>query len=229
MIVFLGPTLDVAEARTVLDALYLPPVSQGDVLRAVLAHGPSMIGIVDGFFEQVPAVWHKELLWAMEQGVHLYGSASMGALRAAELHSFGMVGVGRIFEDFRDGVLEDDDEVAVVHGPPDLGYRPLSEAMVNIRASLRGRPDGEALIAWAKQQFYPDRTWAAVEARAGHAIPRRDQKREDALEMLRRMRAHAERGVEPMRVSWRMETTVFWDALYRSEVPEAVTPAPPPA
>jgi hypothetical protein len=40
----------------------------------------------------------------------------MGALRAAELHTFGMVGVGRVFEGYRDGVYEDDDEVAVVHG-----------------------------------------------------------------------------------------------------------------
>ena len=31
----------------------------------------------------------------MAQGIHIYGSASIDALRAAELHSFGM---GRIFE-----------------------------------------------------------------------------------------------------------------------------------
>ena len=48
----------------------------------------------------------------------------MGALRAAELHVFGMVGVGRVFELFRDGLLEDDDEVAVAHGPADSGYQP---------------------------------------------------------------------------------------------------------
>ena len=45
-------------------------------------------------------------------------------------------GVGRIFEAFRDGVLEDDDEVAVVHGPPETGYLALSEPMVNIRGTL---------------------------------------------------------------------------------------------
>lgn len=40
-------------------------------------------------------------------------------LRAAELHSFGMEGVGRILESYRDGILTDDDEVALVHGPAD--------------------------------------------------------------------------------------------------------------
>ena len=75
----------------------------------------------------------------MAQGIHVYGAASIGALRAAELDVFGMRGIGRIYEDFRDGVLEDDDEVAVLHGPEELGYPPVTEAMVNIRATFAGR------------------------------------------------------------------------------------------
>ena len=100
--------------------MYRGPVAQGDVYRAVTAVEPlESIGIIDGQFDHVPAVWHKEILWAMDRGVHVYGSASMGALRAAELHAFGMEGVGEIFECYRDGTLEDDDEVAVVHGAAD--------------------------------------------------------------------------------------------------------------
>ena len=98
--------------------------------------GPLAIGLIDGYFERVPAVWHKEILWALSQGIHVFGSASMGALRAAELAPFGMIGVGAIFEAYRDGILEDDDEVAVAHGPADTGYRAGSDAMVNIRATL---------------------------------------------------------------------------------------------
>src|SRR5262249_22679622 len=119
--VFLGPTLPVGRARELLDAVYLPPVQQGDVLR-LLGRAPRVIGIVDGYFDTVPAVWHKEILLAMAEGVHVFGAASMGALRAAELHPFGMVGVGRVFECYRDGVLTADDEVAVAHGPGDTGY-----------------------------------------------------------------------------------------------------------
>src|SRR5512132_542369 len=110
--IFTGPTLAPAEARAVLGATYLPPAAQGDVLRAALRR-PHAIGIIDGYFERVPAVWHKEILWAMAQGIHVFGSSSMGALRAAELHAFGMIGIGAIFEAYRDGELEDDDEVAV--------------------------------------------------------------------------------------------------------------------
>ena len=80
-----------------------PPAAQGDVYRAALSR-PVAIGLVDGYFERVPAVWHKEILWALSQGIHVFGSASMGALRAAELAPFGMVGVGAIFEAYRDGI-----------------------------------------------------------------------------------------------------------------------------
>lgn len=120
----------------------MPPAANGDVYRAVSA-APTAIGLVDGYFENVPAVWHKEILYALSQGVHVFGAASMGALRAAELSEFGMVGVGAIFAAYRDNRLEDDDEVAVVHGPAELDYLPVSEAMVNVRATVdRAVSDG---------------------------------------------------------------------------------------
>ena len=90
--VFVGPTLAVSDARAELDAVYLPPVTAGDVHRLWRLR-PRAIGIIDGFFEHAPAVWHKEILWIMEQGVHVFGSAGMGALRAVELEMFGMRGV----------------------------------------------------------------------------------------------------------------------------------------
>jgi hypothetical protein len=180
--VFTGPTLPAADARAVLDAIYLPPVRQGDVYRAAVRYRPSAIGIIDGYFQHVPAVWHKEILWAMAQGIHLFGSASMGALRASELAAFGMHGVGRIFEAYRDGRLEpyeaepfeDDDEVAVVHALPDAGLVPLSEPMVNIRCTLAAAADAgavdpatrDALAAIAKGLFYPDRSYERLLARA---------------------------------------------------------------
>src|SRR5215471_4162149 len=135
--IFLGPTLPVATARGILEATYLPPVAMGDVTALLLQpEPPRAIGIIDGVFERVPAVWHKEVLFALSRGVRVFGSSSMGALRAAELHTFGMEGIGRIFAAYRDGVLEDDDEVAVIHGAAEFGYPQLSEAMVNIREGL---------------------------------------------------------------------------------------------
>ena len=232
--VFTGPTLSPVDARTELEAVYLPPVSQGDVYRIGLRR-PLAIGIIDGYFERLPAVWHKEILWAMTQGIHVYGSASMGALRAVELAPFGMVGVGQIFESFRDGVLEDDDEVAVVHGDEDVGYRPSSEAMVNIRRTLAGAEAAgvissltrTALERIAKNLFYPERVyprllqlateWGLAQAELDAFSEwwphgRIDQKREDALAMLRAMQNRLSKP-EPKRPSFVLEHTIYWDEL----------------
>src|SRR2546422_9858099 len=101
----------------------------------------------------------------MSQGVHVFGAASIGACRAAELHAFGMIGVGQIFELFLHGKLEDDDEVAVAHCPAEFGYRPTSVAMVNIRATMAAAVPS-VIIAGAtrsklarirKERHYPDR------------------------------------------------------------------------
>jgi hypothetical protein len=234
IVVFFGPTVSREEAQQVLDAAYRPPVSQGDVFRAASQDPPpEAIGIVDGHFDHVPAVWHKEILWAMSQGIPVYGSASMGALRAAELHAFGMVGVGEIFEAFRDGVLEDDDEVAVVHGPAVTGYRAMSESMVNIRATLRAaeqarvitRDSRNRLEAIAKAEFFAGRSYPALVNAAGCEIDgtdlaafagwwpsgRVDQKRADALAMLRLMGDRAA-GKTPG-VFFSFQHTVFWQHL----------------
>jgi SAM-dependent methyltransferase len=236
--VFIGPTLTESEAMEEFEAIYRPPVTQGDVIR-VLARRPSAIGIVDGYFERVPAVWHKEILWALSRGVPVFGGASMGALRAAELAAFGMEGVGTIFERYRDGELEDDDEVAVAHTDAATGFTPVSEAMVVVRSTLARaeseaivRPEQrEALEGAAKALYYADRTWPAilddaarrgVEAetleRVGSWIPggRVDCKREDALELLRRMRAHAERGSPRVQIAFHFEHTEWWDHARRT-------------
>src|SRR5208337_3000103 len=142
-VVFLGPTLPQREAAAVLDATFLPPARQGDVFRAVQTHHPRAIGLIDGVFLDVPAVWHREILWALSEGTHVFGAASMGALRAAELAPFGMRGVGAIFAAYRAGrwpgedtSFEDDDEVAVIHAPAEAGGAALSDPMVDLRASL---------------------------------------------------------------------------------------------
>jgi hypothetical protein len=144
--VFLGPTLTEKEARAELDAVYLPPAAAGDIYR-LWRRRPRAIGIVDGYVERVPAVWHKEIMWMMERGVHVFGGAGLGALRAAELDSFGMHGVGWVYQAFRQEALDRDDEVAVRHGAAEDGYRPLSEAMVNIRQTLAAAEDQEVISA----------------------------------------------------------------------------------
>ena len=80
---------------------------------------------------------HKDILWAIDQGIAVFGAASMGALRAAELAGAGMVGVGLIYRWYRRMPLVDDDEVAVAMAPDELGAAALSEALVNMRLTFR--------------------------------------------------------------------------------------------
>ncbi len=234
-VVFAGPSLPPALRPADPAFEWRPPVKQGELYQAALTR-PAIIGVVDGYFEATPTVWHKEILWAMAQGVHVYGSASIGALRAAELHPFGMTGVGRIYEAYRDGVLEDDDEVAVLHGPEELGYPALTEAMVDIRATLdravsEGILDGRLAARLAeigKGLFYKERSWRAMlRLAAAGALPiagfaawlpggRVEQKRADALEMIAAIRAHLAAGVAPLTVSYRFHDTGYHRAAARA-------------
>jgi hypothetical protein len=238
-VIFTGPSLP-PNARPTCgsDIEWRPPIRQGDLYRAALAR-PAVIGVIDGYFEVTPTVWHKEILWAMAEGIHVFGSASIGALRAAELDTFGMKGIGRVYEDFRDGVLEDDDEVALLHGPEELGYPPLTEAMVNIRATLAeatregilSRGAAINLTAIAKQLFYKDRTYevilngaaklqlhAAELARFGEwfRVGRVDQKRLDALATLDVICARLVAALLPLRVTYKLAETVAWKTARRT-------------
>jgi hypothetical protein len=47
-----------------------------------------------------------------------------------------MTGVGRVFEWFRNGSLDGDDEVAILHAPEALHYEPATVALVEIRHAL---------------------------------------------------------------------------------------------
>lgn len=245
--VFLGPTLPREDAALELDATYLPPVAQGDVLR-LCAEKPAAIGIIDGFFESVPSVWHKEILYAIHAGIPVFGASSMGALRAAELYPFGMVGVGAIFEAFRDGRLEDDDEVAVIHGPAELGYTSLSEAMVNIRRTLSDAVAERVLSAEtalrlesiAKELPYRERGYGRMLRLGGDiGLPaaeltafrgwlpqgRFDQKREDAKAMLRTMARRLGRLTgddATTEARFHFERTILWERAMRDAAPLAM-------
>ncbi len=135
--VFAGPTLGPTEVRTILpSAQVYPPIEHGAVLRLPIEPGDIVV-IIDGTFYQATAVRHKELMYLIGRGVTVSGASSMGALRAAELAPLGMHGYGYIYRLFRYGVLERDDEVAVAHSTEPEAFRPLSDALVNVRFAAR--------------------------------------------------------------------------------------------
>lgn len=224
VVVFLGPSLPMDAARRLLDADFRPPAAQGDVYRAALG-GAAVIVLIDGRFGSVPAVWHKEVLAALAQGVHVLGAASMGALRAAELADFGMEGHGVIFGRYHRGELTADDAVAVAHAGPESGHRRLSEALVDIQATLdaahaAGIVDVEtaaALAATAERLHYPRRTWGELleqcpQTALADWLPtgRVEQKRRDAEEVLRTVADRLVAGIAPRPVDLAVEDSQVW-------------------
>ena len=183
-LVYVGPTLPAGEVRKLLpDATVMPPAAVGDILRASKKR-VDRIAIIDGYFERMAAVWHKEILVAIERGIEVWGAASMGALRAAELHAFGMRGVGTIYQWYKRGVITADDEVAVAHLPAEYGYRATSDALVNIRYSLT-KHDRLDLLPRVQATFYRERSWAKL----GTGLPLVDLKAKDARALLRKLRS----------------------------------------
>jgi hypothetical protein len=198
IIVFLGPSLEQSEAERILPATYRPPAKRGDLLAAV-GDGATIIGLIDGVFHQESAVAHREILAAIRHGVTVVGASSMGALRAAEMDTLGMVGIGEIYRMYKSGELESDDEVALVFDP-ESGLA-LSEPLINIRFTLkRAKSEGiidagvhDTLLASARSLFYPKRTYGAIVSCSGVDEKTRecfldwvvkracDQKRDDAV------------------------------------------------
>jgi hypothetical protein len=243
IVVFAGPSIERGMVEAVANVECRPPVSQGDVYQ-VARSAPDVIAIIDGYFEGVPSVWHKEILWALSQGIRVYGASSMGALRAAELHAFGMRGVGEIFEGYRDGKYEDDDEVAVLHAPAELNYIPLSLPMVNARATLESAAASSIitqsvateLIGIAKSIFYQQRDWREIFRRAGKlevdpgqlanferwlARGECDLKRQDAMSLLDELARIGEQGVKPAAALFQFEWTVMWDRVVTGQAGRA--------
>jgi hypothetical protein len=202
--VFLGPSLDKKAAEEILPATYLLPAKRGD-LAAVVRGGSNIICLIDGVFHQESAVAHREILFALKSGVRVIGASSMGALRAAEMDTLGMEGVGEIYRMYKTGELVSDDEVALVFDP--ASGLSLSEPLINIRCTLKKAeqesvitPDSHtALLNGARSLFYPQRTYSAIISAAGNTLDERtrerflawvekhscDQKREDAIAALR--------------------------------------------
>lgn len=191
-VLYLGPSLPRAHARHILEAEYLPPIKRGDL--AILPPDVEVVGIIDGEFYQSLAVTPKEILELLERGITVYGASSMGALRAAELHPYGMVGIGEIFRMYTDGVVDADDEVAQLYSPVTL--KPHSEPLINIRHALSSAVyagiinEGQAdkIIRQLKAVYFPARSYDLVRSLCPtldyflHTAP--NLKRQDAILLL---------------------------------------------
>jgi hypothetical protein len=166
-VIFTGNSISHKDAREILKANYQPPVRRFQ-LEKFIQKGYRIIGIIDGIFFDRAAVGHREILAALDAGIKVVGGASMGALRASELDVHGMIGVGRVYEWYRDGVIESDDEVAISTNPDT--FEPISVALVNIRETLKAglasgiinEKEHDNLLKLAINTYYPDRSYLGL-------------------------------------------------------------------
>jgi hypothetical protein len=240
IVVFLGPTLTLDEAKSILpDAIYLPPAAQSDLMSAVCVYRPQVIGLIDGVFSQSLSVWHKEILFALDEGIYVYGASSMGALRAAETDVYGTIGIGSIYKKFQQGEWTDDDEVALAHASAEDQYRNFSEPMVNIRDTLNqalemeviSRDVHDTVIACAKSLYFPERTFPTIfKLVAAQGVPREtitqleafvqrnyiNLKRQDAIELLRTL-ADLPDDIPPFAADFEFNRSQLFNALYERD------------
>lgn len=205
VLIFTGPSLDEESIREVLpEAIILPPARQGDVISNLMEYEPTHVLLIEGTFHQSLSVWHKELAWALQipsvQGV--YGAASMGALRAADLADFGMIGSGRIFSWYYEGVIWDESEVAAVYiDGPNQTFRSYTVPLVNVRGALLKaielqvftQEQAGEIFGQARSIHWTERTERSLrEIISGPVLVDilsvHDQKKIDALELLYKFR-----------------------------------------
>jgi len=235
VVVFVGSSLP-REARPLHETVWdwRPPAQYGDIYRAALT-APDVIGLIDGYFDSVPTALIAELLWAMSQGIHVFGAASIGALRAVELSAFGMRGVGKVYDDYRNQPYTDDEEIVVTEAPMNdyLPSAAMVDPMVDVRATLDAAEQQKLLTAEvalaladiAKSIFYKERTFKTVVQHAhSQGLPaaaldsfekwlvtgRVYQKRRDAEAMLAAIRVHLSADRRPLRVNYEFAETAAW-------------------
>jgi hypothetical protein len=231
ILVYLGSSLPLARAREILpEAIYHPPARQGDIVSDVVNLEPNRIILIDGVFRENLSPWHKEITFALQYPhMHaIYGAASMGALRASELDWIGMIGIGEIYRWYRDGVTDDDAEVALVYAEKNGVYHSQTVPLVDIRAGMlhyqKEFPDQD--VARSAQEFfevmrstyYADRTEELCQETWGDAhgisFPRIDQKGIDAVQALSDFRQYQP---EPKQRPTPDNLSRFFQALYERD------------
>lgn len=210
IIIYAGLSIPFSEAKEILDSaddvevIYKRPIQRGD-LNLAMRENPDIIGIIDGVFHQNSAVGHKEILNVIKKGVKVYGASSMGALRASELDSLGMCGIGYVYSQYASGEVDSDDDVAVMLDSQTL--EALSEPLINMKyvftnASGEGiitESEKDELLQIAKKTFYPKRNYSQTLMSSGLDSEKKDRlidfirqspdiKREDAGELLRHIK-----------------------------------------
>jgi len=171
ILIYGGLSLSFDESREILDStdnievIYKRPIKRGD-LGHDIKENPDIIGIIDGVFHQNSAVGHREILDVMKRGVKVFGASSMGALRASELDSLGMVGIGYCYNQYASGAIDSDDDVAVMLDSESLEALSVPLISMNyvftnaVSEGIITENEKDELVQISKETFYPKRNYA---------------------------------------------------------------------
>ena len=250
IIIYTGLSLPFEEAKKILDTtedaeiIYKRPIQRGDIGEA-LKENPNIIAIVDGVFQQASPVAHKEILQAINSGVEVLGSSSMGALRASELDSLGMKGIGYVYNAYATGKIASDDDVAVVMDSETL--EPLSVPLVNmdyvftnaVNENVISEDEKNELIKIAKETFYPKRNYTQLFKECSLKEDKKDElidfvnsspdiKKEDAKELLQEKISNVKNFIKDKKIAISFSggadsTLIAYLAAQVSDNPIAIT------
>ncbi len=193
VIIYAGLSIPFDEAKEILDTndnvkvTYKRPIQRGDLNQTLKEH-PDIIGIIDGVFHQNSAVGHKEILNVLKHDIKVVGASSMGALRASELDSLGMIGIGYVYNQYASGEVDSDDDVAVMLDSDTL--EPLSEPLINMKyvfdnaveENILTFKQKDELLSIAKKTYYPKRNYAQTLRQSNLD----DDKKEELINFIRK-------------------------------------------
>ncbi len=137
-VIYVGPSL--GESKSIIKDKkhecifeFRPPARAGDIMNLIIDR-PSVdvIILADGFFYENYSPMHREIIYAINSGIRVIGCSSMGAIRAVELESYGMIGKGEVFEYFKNYPETSDDEVGLIH-EKNYPYTPITIPLINLR------------------------------------------------------------------------------------------------
>lgn len=211
ILIYTGLSLPFSEAKEILDShddievAYKRPIKRGDLSHDI-KENPDIIAIIDGVFHQNSAVGHREILSVMKKGVKVYGSSSMGALRASELDVLGMEGIGYCYNEYASGNVTSDDDVAVMLDSETLEALSVPLISMNyvftnaVAENIITKEEKDELIKITKETYYPKRNYAQTLSQSSLDADKKgklidfirtskDIKKEDAKELLNHIKS----------------------------------------
>jgi hypothetical protein len=113
-----------------------PPLGQADLISHIeWSNNDDIILIADGYYKDIPSTWHKEILYAIKKSFRVIGCSSIGAMRAMECELYGMEGHGSVYQWFKQGLLYDDSDVAILHDT--VEFNQLTIPICDVLATLK--------------------------------------------------------------------------------------------